>query len=171
MEMSKRTAIEHRLDQIIRLNNGRITPDAVIEDARSKKSPLHDQFEWDDSKAAHQYRLEQAREIIRSVKMEIVTSERIVSTVRYIRDPSATGKEQGYVEVSKIRDERSIASDALRSECGRLSAMVERVEGLASALGLHKEFEQFKLGVDLLSSRVLIPAGDAARGTARLGGA
>lgn len=153
MDASRRTLIEGRLQRLIVKNNGRITPDAVIADAQDKESPLHGVFEWDDSKAAHQYRLEQARELIRSVKVEIVTSERIISTVRYIRDPSAAG-EQGYVEVSKIRGEREIALTALRSEIGRLSTIAERVEGLSYALDLISEFKAFKQGFSLLENKV-----------------
>lgn len=44
-----------------------ITPENVVFKAKSKKSELHKCFEWDDSKAADEYRLVQAREIMRSI--------------------------------------------------------------------------------------------------------
>ncbi|HWO88837.1 MAG TPA: hypothetical protein VNL98_06780 [Gemmatimonadales bacterium] len=40
---------------------------AVVEAARSRRSVLHGYFEWDDRAAAHEYRLEQARLLVRSV--------------------------------------------------------------------------------------------------------
>lgn len=43
---------------------GGITPRAVVDDARSNNSPLHKCFEWDDGKAADEYRLGQARSLI-----------------------------------------------------------------------------------------------------------
>jgi hypothetical protein len=46
---------------------GELTPKDVVEDARNPNSPLHSFFEWDDSAAAEQYRLKQARGLIRSV--------------------------------------------------------------------------------------------------------
>lgn len=49
---------------------GRLTPSAVVEAARDVRSPLHRHFEWDDSKAAHAYRKDQAREIIRVIRAE-----------------------------------------------------------------------------------------------------
>lgn len=49
---------------------GRLTPKAVIEAARDAKHPLHKHFEWDDAKAAHSYRIEQARELIRVIRVE-----------------------------------------------------------------------------------------------------
>ena len=47
----------------------------VLNDARSKKSPLHSYFEWDDSKAAEAHRLEQAAALIRRVKVEVIVAE------------------------------------------------------------------------------------------------
>ncbi len=44
-----------------------IRPAAVVERARPKKSPLHNAFEWDNKAAADQYRLDQARQLIRAV--------------------------------------------------------------------------------------------------------
>lgn len=44
---------------------GLIRPVDVVEAARDPESALHDCFEWDDSEASHQYRLLQARQLIR----------------------------------------------------------------------------------------------------------
>jgi hypothetical protein len=46
---------------------GELTPAFVVEDARRPRSPLHSLFEWDDGEAAAEYRLHQARSVIRSV--------------------------------------------------------------------------------------------------------
>lgn len=53
--------------EIRRLENesGMINPVDVVEAAREENSPLHSHFEWDDSEAAQQYRLVQARNLIR----------------------------------------------------------------------------------------------------------
>lgn len=57
------------LEKIRSTNGGRIQPRAVIESARSQRNPLHRHFEWDDSVAAESFRLEQARELIRCVRI------------------------------------------------------------------------------------------------------
>jgi hypothetical protein len=44
---------------------GVISPEKVVQAARDPKSPLHSRFTWDDTDAAHQYRLVQARNLIR----------------------------------------------------------------------------------------------------------
>lgn len=51
--------------------NTLLRPDDVVEEARNPKSPLHDLFEWDDTKAAHQHRLSFARTIIKSVSFRV----------------------------------------------------------------------------------------------------
>lgn len=46
---------------------GPLTAEAVLQDAENERSPLHAAFQWDDTEAAQQWRLEQARSLIRSV--------------------------------------------------------------------------------------------------------
>lgn len=51
--------------------NGEINPEDLLRLATPKSSPIHDYFEWSDAKAAHEYRLDQARKLIRSIVVEI----------------------------------------------------------------------------------------------------
>jgi hypothetical protein len=63
-----------RLEQIRRRNRGRLEPEGVVADARPKSSPLHVIFEWDDTAAAAQYRIVQARLLIRSIEVVRIES-------------------------------------------------------------------------------------------------
>lgn len=153
MDNAKRKAIADRLEKIAGLNGGRITPDAVLLDAKSPKSPLHDQFDWDDSTAAKSWRLSQARELIRSIRVEITTDTRTVSTVRYVRDPAA-GEAQGYVEVAKLRDDKTLAIEALQGEIRQANALVARARSIADALGLSAEIEMVSESVETLQVRL-----------------
>lgn len=64
--MKKKTSkIGKELKRIAKENDGILDPEVVISEAKSKKSPLHDSFTWDNTEAAHQFRLEQARHLIR----------------------------------------------------------------------------------------------------------
>lgn len=58
---------QDELAQIERDNGGLLRPEDVVEFAKNPKTALHSKFEWDDTKAGHAYRLEQARGIIRVV--------------------------------------------------------------------------------------------------------
>lgn len=58
------------LEEITDEHGGELTPKAVVDKARDKKHPLHPHFEWNDSLAAESYRLDQARNLIRIVRVE-----------------------------------------------------------------------------------------------------
>lgn len=68
--------------QKIAEQNGALTPEAVLDFAKPKTSPIHHLFEWSNSKAAELYRLTQARELIRRIKVEYITEESKSVTVR-----------------------------------------------------------------------------------------
>ena len=51
--------------------DGEVTKETVLDEARSKASPLHKHFIWDDTEAAERYRLDQAGLLIRSIKIII----------------------------------------------------------------------------------------------------
>lgn len=50
-------------------DRGGVTARDVLDTGRSPQSPLHKYFEWNDEKAADIYRLEQARKIMRSIRV------------------------------------------------------------------------------------------------------
>lgn len=62
--------IGQELTRIKDANNGRLTPHAVVDEARSRQNPLHRHFEWNDKIAAEAFRLDQARALIRIVRIE-----------------------------------------------------------------------------------------------------
>jgi hypothetical protein len=152
MDKQTEKQIAHRFEKITKLNGGRLTPEAVVEDARDSRSPLHSQFEWDDAKAAHHHRLDRARELIRSVRVDRSVTARNVA-VRYVRDPSATSKEQGYRDVVSLRDEKDAAREVVEAEVRRIVAAIERAMGIAEVLGLTDELERLLAEVERVRAR------------------
>ncbi len=53
----------------------------LLKAAKKKSSPIHNQFEWDDSLAAQQHRLHQARVMIKSLHIEVITKKNKIVTV------------------------------------------------------------------------------------------
>ncbi|MDI6026721.1 hypothetical protein QBK99_11015 [Corticibacterium sp. UT-5YL-CI-8] len=53
---------------------GELTPSAVVESAREPESPLHGHFDWNDAEAAEKWRVEQARTLIRCIRVDEVGS-------------------------------------------------------------------------------------------------
>lgn len=57
-------------------------PAKLAQDARSRKHPFHKCLEWDDGKAAEQYRISQVRLIIRSLRTRIKTTDGEKAAIR-----------------------------------------------------------------------------------------
>lgn len=62
------------MEDVRRQNGGALTPEALLERARSANAATHAHFEWDDSKAAEQHRLGQAGDLIRAITVDISRS-------------------------------------------------------------------------------------------------
>jgi flagellar basal body rod protein FlgC len=140
MSAETRKLIADRLAKLAASNGGRLTPEAVVEDAKSKDSPLHDHFLWDTKKAAYQHWLDQARALIRSVRVEVITESKSVSVVGYVRDPRA-GDEQGYVSITSLKSDRESAREALVGEFSRVADMLRRAKEIAAALDAQDEVD------------------------------
>ena len=88
----------------IAARDGTLKPEAVVAFAQDPNTALHSQFEWDDTKAGHQFRLEQARKVIR-VRVRVLPQSN--EPVRcYVSLPSDRREGQGYrTLVSVMSDE------------------------------------------------------------------
>lgn len=61
--------IGEELDAIRLKSGGSLHPQDVVTGARDPKSVLHPHFEWNDAKAAEAHRMDQARALIRSIRV------------------------------------------------------------------------------------------------------
>ena len=119
--------------------NGTITPDLVVEAAKSPVSILHDFFEWDDEKAGAAHRLMQARQLITSVKINVVTETKMISAVSYVRDPRLPSNQQGYIAVSSLKIYKDLARDSIKLEFQRAYAHLHRAKTHAEVLGMEDQ--------------------------------
>ncbi len=67
MAEQRESAIAVELQRLAHEHGGVLQPRVVVDAARSPESPLHKSFEWDDTEAAEQWRLQQARKLINVV--------------------------------------------------------------------------------------------------------
>jgi hypothetical protein len=61
--------IGEALDAIRISTGGSLHPQNVVAEARNPRSVLHPHFEWNDAKAAEAFRVDQARALIRSIRV------------------------------------------------------------------------------------------------------
>lgn len=110
-------------------NKGQITPDVLLETARSEDSSLHNKFTWDDSEAAEKWRLEEARYLIKSFRLVVTIEEREIKVPMYVRDPSKDDSEQGYISILRIKERTS--AEVLKAELDCVLALLNRTLGIA----------------------------------------
>lgn len=93
------------------------TPEQIVEKATDESTELHKCFEWDDSAAAHKYRLSQAQGIIRCL---VVVNEKVedkeLPTVRAI--VSTNMRENTYepvrITIRNVDSYERLKAEALR---------------------------------------------------------
>lgn len=71
--------VSRELRKIKKGNGGFLDPQKVVNYARNPATALHSKFTWDDAKAAEEYRIWQARQIIR---LELIVIEETNEPVR-----------------------------------------------------------------------------------------
>ena len=120
-----------------------VTPVEVVKAARKAKSAMHDCFEWDDTAAAEEYRLEQARLVLRSI---VVISEgggeQIPSEVRAYESVSLSD-EDGMSRRVYVPTETALADDDMRAQVFRrlqdtiseARATIKKYSALIGAVG------------------------------------
>jgi hypothetical protein len=113
----------HRLSE---QNDGLCVPEHVVRRAQNKNSALHELFEWDDKKAGHQHRLEQARALIMSVQVTYVHDGKpIVHRVFVsLADDRIEGK--GYRTIEAVMKDPSKRAQLLSTALAELGALKKR---------------------------------------------
>lgn len=109
--------------------HGELTPEDVLEDAKSHNSPLHSFFEWDDTEAARNYRLQQARGLIRSVVAIYTQPDKPAVRAKayvHINEPSAPH----YRETSHAMSQAKTRAMVLQRAMNELKAWKDRYRDL-----------------------------------------
>ena len=73
-----------------------LSPESVLESARSEESPLHSLFEWNDEVAAEKYRLNQARQIIQQI---VIVNDHPNAVTREVRAFVTESKNDGHYQL------------------------------------------------------------------------
>jgi len=108
---------------------GKIDPHEVVLAAQDPDSPLHECFTWDDAEAASQFRLEQARALIRRVKFEVLTEDATERVVRYVPSPDP---KRPFNSLPEMKSENQAVA-TLAAEVAMLHGLASRVYGIALA--------------------------------------
>lgn len=139
----------------IEAKHGILRPEDVVEFAQNKRTALHGQFEWDDSKAAHQYRLWKARYII-STSVTIIEAEEKRFTVRAFVSltPDRKAEGGGYRSITSVMTDDEMKAQLFRDALGELGTFKRKYQGLKE---LSKVFEAIDALREAEPERELVP--------------
>lgn len=95
---------DEAVEELRRLQDlhGTLTPDAIVRVAESEDNVLHPMFEWDDTKAGHRWRVQQARMLLNNIQVTVVSD----GEQRKIDVYEITTRNEGYksIEVLSVSD-------------------------------------------------------------------
>ena len=116
----------------IQEKDGKVTAEALLKKAKAKKSPLHGLFEWDTDKAAQEFRLYQARNVIREVHV----------TIKKLPDQ---GPVRAFVHTSKayqpievVAAEVDLYGEAIGELKGKIDGLKQTISALATVAAMQK---------------------------------
>ena len=107
-------------------------PRAMVDRARPKNAPLHPAFEWDNKKAGEAWRVHQARNLIRSVR--IVTEQpdgTRTSAPLVVHVPAQPGQKGSYELAAKVIESPDLFLRAMTELEGKVAGARRAVEDLA----------------------------------------
>lgn len=114
--------------QKLEKKEGTLTSQNVLESARSEKSPIHSLFEWDNTKAAEQYRLKQAAQLICNLTVEIETDDKPIECRAYMDVSEA--KVGSFINVQSAFQSEESREVVLRRALNELSAFKTKYKNL-----------------------------------------
>jgi hypothetical protein len=121
----------HRLQDIY----GRLTPEIIVKESENKDALLHNIFEWDNSKAAYNYRIQQARILLNNIKVTIISD----GEPKEIDVYEVTSISERYKSIDTFTDE-----DVEYVKAGILKSLKQ----LKDKLKTYKEFDKVVFYID-----------------------
>ncbi len=119
--------------------DGNFQAKQIVDLARSKTSPIHRFFNWNDSEAAERYRILQAQSMVRCLVVEIDDRE-----VRKYVSPVVVshGKPKQYCEIERAMADEDIWNQVLARALQDANSWKLRYQNLKELEPIHTEIEK-----------------------------
>lgn len=147
---------------------GEVQPRDVVDVAKSSNSPLHKYFEWNDARAADQFRLEQARNMLRSIKVKYTENgaERVGRAFVVTTKAGDPGQKR-YSEFIVLHGDSAVAVHMMRNALKELASWKNRYEQHQTdweklSTAFHGVFNQVAEMEDVASLDECVPSGTEA---------
>jgi hypothetical protein len=131
----KREEIIGELEKIRREDDGILRPERVVEVATDPGHPLHQQFEWDDTIAGQQWRLQQARHMI-NVCVTIIPKTETANDVYVSLVSDRTKAGGGYRTMVDVLSKKELREQLLGQALTELDEMERKYHELKELAGV-----------------------------------
>lgn len=131
-----RAAQKKEIDALVTKHGGSLPPERVVEFASNPRTALHSAFQWDDTEAAREYRLWQARSLIRCLVTIVECDGANVVTRAFVSLVEDRGQgEAGYRPIETVLSDDAMRAkllDAARQDMERFQVKYGTLAELAS---------------------------------------
>ena len=138
--MTQEAAWIEEMEAIAVRHNGLLRPADIVAFAKNKHTALHKKFTWDDSEAAYQYRLWQARELIAVAVVELPQTGKTYRA--FVSMPDDRGEEGGgyrtLVSIMSDKEQRARLLAHALAEFDRWKDKYESLNELADVFEARK---------------------------------
>lgn len=136
-------AAGEELERIER-KHGVVTPSNVLEESRPGKAILHDLFEWDDSRAAERFRLEQAQEIIGNIAVVHLVQDEPRTPVRAFVNIIPDDGRRGYASIVRVLTNQDYTQQLLKEALADFVALRKKYVMLVELTELFQVIDDFQ---------------------------
>lgn len=134
----------------LRREDGTLKAVDVVKSAQAADSPLHNDFEWDDSKAGHKYRIAQAEQMIRTVTVQVKGNDEPVRAFVSLREDRAD--KSGYRMIVDVLTDSDKTSKLLSETRRDAAALLKKAIGYQKIAGSETEVKRLQRLVTALQS-------------------
>lgn len=119
-----------------------LTATNLLDASRDENSPLHDEFEWDDSIAAEEYRKTQAAYIIRHIEVVIRKEENQEETTRAFFVIKQDENAQSYKPITVIMQNKDDAEQLYQQALRELQAFRRKYSTIQKLTNIFKVIDE-----------------------------
>jgi hypothetical protein len=150
--------IEAELQTLTVKGGGILKCEAIVEFARNKKSAMHSRFTWDDSAAAHEHRLWQARQLVKQYYIPIQAADKTVRIAKWVSVPSDRVAGGGYRFTTEVRNNPDMRAEVEREALAKLKRVADEYQAIRALDPIREAIEkrQMELGFGAAAAAVAV---------------
>lgn len=138
------------LEKLSIANKKKLTPSLVVHHARSEDSPIHNYFDWDNTKAAARWRLHQARNLLNGIQVVVEYENQEITTHAFFNVTEGNGEvKHQYVSVEVVAENQDYKDQVIQralSEVKSWQARYSQYKELGHIFGaIEKTQKELKL--------------------------